>query len=102
MKKDWFKRFEAAIRNSGRSLRDISLAADARPGYLHDVFKKEQDPGVTRFLAVCDAAGVSPIEILTGVQSSPKIEKIEKLFSALSPDQQNAFLELFEKLHKKQ
>lgn len=99
MNKDWFDRFECAIRASGRSLRDISLAAEARPGYLHDVFKKQQDPGVTRFLAICDAAGVSPIEILTGVKSSPKVEKIEKLFSALTDDQQEAFLDLFEKLH---
>lgn len=89
-----------AIRASGRSLRDISLAAEARPGYLHDVLKKRQDPGVTRFLAICDAADISPIAILTGVESNKKTEKIEKLFSALPDTEQDAFLDLFERLHK--
>ena len=100
MKKSWFKRFERAISDSGKSLREISLAAGVRPGYLHDVFKKEQDPGVSRFLSICDAAGISPLYVLTGIEATPSVQKIEKIFTQLDDDQQEAFLSLLEKFQR--
>ena len=90
MKEAWFQRFTDAIEASGFSKREISLKAGMRPGYLHDVIKKSQDPGVTKFLSICKVANISPTYVLYGVKRTPELDELEILFSRMTEDQRPA------------
>lgn len=98
MEKGWFKRFENAINASGKTYREISLGANLRAGYLHDVITKQQDPSVSRFLAICRSAAISPMSILLGVERTPELDELEVVFSRMSAEQQEKFLDLLESM----
>jgi hypothetical protein len=98
MKDAWFKRFVSAIDACGKSYREISLAAKLRPGYLHDVITKNQDPSVTRFMAICQAAGISPLYVLLGIERTPDLDELETIFSQMDEAQREAFLSLLDKM----
>lgn len=77
-KTDWKERLKLAIENSGKSLREISLASGHGPGYLHSVFTEGKDPKITTLMKVCDAANVSLIYVLHGMEVAPEDEELLK------------------------
>ncbi len=68
----WRDRLATALSDEGKSLRSVSLAAGAGPGYLHSVLKEGKEPTIGFLLAVCDAIPVSPIFILLGIDAEPE------------------------------
>lgn len=56
---------------SGKSMRAISLAASAAPGYVFGILESDKDPSIDKLLAVCDAIPVSPLYIILGVDALP-------------------------------
>jgi transcriptional regulator with XRE-family HTH domain len=75
---DWKERLKAAIENSGKSMREISLSSGHGPGYLHSVFTEGKDPKITTLMKVCDAAGVSLLFILHGMEVAQEDEELLK------------------------
>lgn len=75
---DWKERLKLAIDNSGKSMREISLASGHGPGYLHSVFTEGKDPKITTLMKVCDAAEVSLIYILHGMEVAQEDEELLK------------------------
>jgi len=67
----WRIRLRAAIADSGKSMRAISLAASLSPGYVHSIMEDGKEPTIDKLLAVCDAIPVSAIRILLGVDALP-------------------------------
>lgn len=68
---DWRSRLEAAVADSGKSKRAISLASDNGPGYVHSILSEGKEPTVEKLLAVCDQVPVSGIYILYGLDVRP-------------------------------
>ncbi len=67
----WRDRLRQAIKASGKSMREVSLAAGAAAGYVHGMLEADKDPTIDKLLAVCDAVPVSAIFVLYGVDALP-------------------------------
>lgn len=67
----WRERLKDALKASGKSMREVSLAAGAGAGYLHGVLEVGKDPTVEKLLAVCQAIPVSALYVLYGVNAQP-------------------------------
>lgn len=63
---EWRRRLEREIKRSGRSVRQISMAAGLNAGTLSQTIKSGRMPGATHLLSVCEQLGVSIHYILTG------------------------------------
>jgi hypothetical protein len=86
MADDWKRRLEAAIKDSGKSLREISLVAGNGPGYLHSVFMEGKEPTVANLLKICRAANVSIYRVLVGFEMTPANEELLKLLTLADDD----------------
>lgn len=89
----WKTRLADAVEKSGRSMRAISLAADAGPGYLHSVLQEGKDPSVGKLLAVCRALGASPTFILYGIDVLPEDAEVIDAMRA-DPETRDAVVSL--------
>ena len=86
MADDWRRRLEVAIKDSGKSLREISLVAGKGPGYLHSVFMEGKEPTVANLLKICQAVDVSVYSVLVGFEMTPYNEAFLKLLSLADDD----------------
>lgn len=68
----WRQRLAAALKESGKSMRSVSLASGNGPGYVHSILEDGKDPKIGNLLDVCAAVPVSPIYILYGLNVSPE------------------------------
>ena len=75
----WRARLEDAVKDSGRSMRDISLAANKGPGYVFSILREGKDPTIDNLLAICGALDVSLTKILFGVPMSAQTQEILSL-----------------------
>jgi DNA-binding phage protein len=98
MDSDWFQRLENAIRASGKPLRAVSLEAGLAETYVFQMLRHKKQPSVDKFLAICAAVNVSPIEILTGVRRDREIDQIEAMFAQMPEKQRQAFLAMLESM----
>lgn len=96
MDDEWFKRLVAEIDAHPDSRRAISLRAGFSDTYLHQMITYEKHPSVSRFIAICDAIGKDPVEVLTGIKSSPELAKAVQMFGAMPQDQRKALLAMLE------
>ena len=76
---EWRARLEDAVQESGRSMRDISLAAKKGPGYVFSILREGKDPTIDNLLAICGALNVSLTKILFGVRMSAETQEILSL-----------------------
>ncbi len=56
-------------------MRALSLASGLNPNYVGDMMDGAQ-PTVKKFLAICDALGISPIEILYGEVLTQEVREL--------------------------
>lgn len=98
---DWKRRLEAAIKDCGKSLREISLAAGKGPGYLHSVFVEGKEPTVTNLLKICRAADVSVYRVLGGFEMTSETEELLKLLSLADDDLKRSLLLLLQRGSKR-
>lgn len=89
----WRDRLKAAIKKADKSLREVSLAAGAAPGYLSGVFNEGKEPTLPMLFAVCDAVPVSPIHVLLGVDAAPEDVAILRALHT-NPNARDAILAL--------
>jgi hypothetical protein len=68
----WRGRLRAALDESGKSDRAVSLAAKCGPGYVHSIFKEGKEPTIDKLMAVCAAVPVSLPYVLYGVDVEPE------------------------------
>ena len=93
MSKDWFKRLTDAIAETGEARRSISLRAGLAESYVQQMIQFGKQPSVDKFIALCEAIGRDPVEILTGARQDGDALQVLRLFSAMTPQQQQAFLD---------
>lgn len=90
----WRTRLLAAIQASGKSQREVSLAAGMGAGYVNSLFKDSKDPTVENLMKVCEVAGVSLSYVLYGYQMTAETEEILNLLEEASPGERKGLLTL--------
>src|ERR1051325_9111440 len=55
----WRKRLQDALKQSGRSKREISIKAGKGAGYVHSILSEGKDPTIESLIAVCRELNVS-------------------------------------------
>jgi ribonucleoside-diphosphate reductase alpha chain len=73
---DWRARLSTAIDASGKSARELSLAAGKGPGYVHSILKEGKDPTIDNLLAICSALNISVADLISDVQFSNEMSEI--------------------------
>lgn len=90
----WRDRLAAAIEASGKSQREISLAAGVGPGYVNSIFNDGKEPSVDRLMRVCRSLNVSIYYILGGFDITPETEEFLRLLVRADPEIQKSVLTL--------
>ena len=96
---EWRARLEDAIEKSGRSKREISLAAGKGPGYVFSILSEGKDPTIDNLIAICGAINVSLTQILYGVQMSPETQEILSLIES-NPNMRSGILQILREKDK--
>lgn len=60
----WRTRLAAAIEQSGKSKREVSLAAGLGANYIQQIFKDGKEPSVSNLLAIAGALNKSVAELV--------------------------------------
>lgn len=91
---DWKLRLAAGIEASGKSQREISLAAGMGPGYVNSLINEGKDATVGHLKAICDAAGFSFYFVIGGFDITPEREEFLRLLEAVNEDARLGVLNL--------
>ncbi len=94
MKETWRTRLEAALKDAGKSKREVSLAADLGPGYVHSILAEGKEPTIENMLKVCAAVGAEPIWIIFGVPISKDADDLLKLWKTAAPETRQGILSI--------
>lgn len=88
----WKDRLAAAINESGKSKRAISLAAGMGPGYVHSVLVEGKDPTIENLAKICDHAGVSLSFVIFGYDLHKEDEDLLVVLRSLPKDAKEGLL----------
>lgn len=91
---DWKGRLQEAVAKDGRSRREISTAAGMSYNYLSQILSDEKMPKIENLENVCRALGISPVYILSGIEITPRVEELIRIFSDAPEHLQLAMLAL--------
>lgn len=94
MAETWRDRLARSIELTGKSHREISLAAGVGTGYVNSLFNDNKEPGIDKLLKVCNAANVSIYYVLGGFDVTPDKEELLRLLSQVDPEVQQSVLTL--------
>jgi transcriptional regulator with XRE-family HTH domain len=95
----WRNRLAAALKDSGKSMREVSLAAGMGPGYVHSLLSDGKDPTIHNLIKVCDVVGKSLSFILYGYELTAENEEILRLLMAATPGEREGFLRILRDRH---
>lgn len=90
----WRERLKAAVEDSGKSKRKISLEAGLGPGYVHSILSEGKDPTIDNLLAICREIGVSLSFIVYGMKVGPAEEELMALVQAAPEEDRQALLQI--------
>ena len=90
---DWRSRLTDALKASGRSMRDVSLACGLAPGYLFGILKEGKEPTVENAMKVCRELGVSFSYVTLGVSMTPEQEELLQLLEQ-NPERVSGILQI--------
>lgn len=91
---DWRKRLAGKIKQSGMSMREVSLTAGKGEGYVFSILKDGKEPSIGSFIRLCQALDASVTYILYGFDLMEQEEELLTLFAAATPEQRGAVLTL--------
>jgi transcriptional regulator with XRE-family HTH domain len=89
----WRERLQVAVDKTGRSQREISLAAGLSAGYLHSILTEGKAPSIENALRLCAEVGVSLSYLLSGFEISPETEEILRLLES-QPQARSGILQI--------
>lgn len=95
----WRERLAAALEASGKSKREVSLAAGLGPGYLHSILAEKKDPKIQNLMGICDQIGVTLSFILYGYDLTPENEEFVRLLGRTTPGEREALLKILRERH---
>ena len=94
MKDTWRERLAKELEAKDRSKREVSLAADLGPGYVHSILAEGKDPTVDNLLRVCAALDVSPVWIIFGLPVSDDAGDLLKLWGSAGAETRQGILSI--------
>jgi transcriptional regulator with XRE-family HTH domain len=92
-KDDWRGRLQEILVSSGKSAREVSLAAGKGPGYVHSLLKEGKDPTIDNLLAICAVLNISISHLIHGIELSRETEEILTLLEG-SPNSREGILKI--------
>ncbi|WP_236761842.1 helix-turn-helix domain-containing protein [Agrobacterium tumefaciens] len=90
---DWRARLQDALEASGKSAREVSLAAGKGPGYVHSILKEGKEPTVDNLIAICGVLNVSLSQVIYGIEMSAETAEILSLLEN-SPNARDGILKI--------
>lgn len=90
---DWRTRLQDALEASGKSAREVSLAAGKGPGYVHSILKEGKEPTVDNLIAICGVLNVSLSQVIYGIEMSAETAEILSLLEN-SPNARDGILKI--------
>ncbi|MGN7710788.1 helix-turn-helix domain-containing protein [Agrobacterium radiobacter] len=90
---DWRARLQDALEASGKSAREVSLAAGKGPGYVHSILKEGKEPTVDNLISICEVLNVSLSQIIYGIEMSAETAEILSLLEN-SPNARDGILKI--------
>jgi lambda repressor-like predicted transcriptional regulator len=90
----WRNRLRAALDDTGKSMRSVSLEAGCGPGYLHDILVVGKEPKLDSVLRIADALNIGLGQLLYGLDIGPQEEELLRLYAQLPERQRRAVLDL--------
>lgn len=97
MKDAWRSRLDAAVKQSGKSAREISLAAGRAHGYVYSLINENKDPTISNLASVCQVLGVSVAYILHGVDLTSAQSDLLELLNDADPETVQSVRQLLKK-----
>jgi transcriptional regulator with XRE-family HTH domain len=95
---DWRERLLSVLEERGLSMREVSVASGCSHSYLSKVLSLGNDPSLQNILAIADYLNISISWLLTGVEASKQSEDFARLYSSLTPEQQERVLRLLQSM----
>lgn len=90
----WRDRLALALEQGGLSARGVSLKAGMASGYVHSLLKEGKEPTVDNLLRVCQAAGVSGVQVIFGYPMTQEAEELVAIWSRSSQSRRQAILQI--------
>lgn len=90
---DWRARLQSALNASGKSAREVSIAAGRGPGYVHSLLKEGKDPTIDNLIAICEVLNISVSQLIYGFALSRETEEILALLEG-SPNAREGILKI--------
>lgn len=94
MSEEWRKRLLAAIDATGRSDRQISLAARLGVNAVNELRTTPKTPSVDKVIKIADAVGVSLSYVFLGLETTQETEQFLKLLASAPASKRQAVQEL--------
>jgi transcriptional regulator with XRE-family HTH domain len=91
MPKQWRVRLRAAIQRSGKPMYQVSVEAGLGKTYVSELFRKKKEPTIGPLQRICSVLNVSTSSILEGYELTPNTERIVKIVSLMTPEEQEAW-----------
>lgn len=92
-KETWRDRLLQAIEKSGKTNRQVSLAARRSPNYAHQIIYNGKEPTLKNLMAMIEQTGASSVWVIQGLDLDGDAERLLKIFLELRPDQRTAMLQ---------
>jgi transcriptional regulator with XRE-family HTH domain len=92
-KNDWRGRLQKILSETGKSAREVSLAAGKGPGYIHSIIKEGKDPTIDNLIAICGVLNISLSRLIYGYELSSETEEILALLEG-SPNSREGILKI--------
>ena len=89
----WRERLQQILDESGKSAREVSLAAGKGPGYVHSIMKEGKDPTIDNLLTICSVLNISLSWLIYGYEISRETEEILQLLEG-SPNSREGILKI--------
>jgi len=86
-------RLRDGIKRNGLSMRAVSLSSGNGAGYVHSIVSEGKVPTVTNLAKICDAANLSLLYVMYGLDVSPETEAIIRRIEA-NPEKRDGILSL--------
>lgn len=93
---EWRERLTAALERSGKTMREVSIAAGCGDGYVHSILKGGKEPGLERLAKVVKQLNVSFVYVLTGIEMTPAQEQLLALYEDLPEERKKLLLSMAE------
>jgi transcriptional regulator with XRE-family HTH domain len=93
----WRVRLREAIKRSGKPMYQVSLEADLGKTYVSELFRKKKEPTIGPLQRICSVLGVTTASILEGIELTPNTERIVKIVSLMTPEEQEAWFLLMKR-----